>query len=134
MPNQTGEGSVPALNPALKDALTALAFDDILQDIDNEQAPIWAQASKMDHYWRGNQHLVLDPSGGGVEWVPVGQSSRLRYNRSTGSEATRTYNYVLNLFRGDGRKFIGVVGQRATDPSLAAFASGAAVPVVAMAK
>ena len=92
---------------SLRTALKKLVFDDVLKDIDQDQSAILSQASKMDLYWRGKQHLVLDSSGGAVQWVPADDQTRLQYNKSTGNEAQRTYNYVMNIYRGDGKKFIG---------------------------
>ena len=83
----------------------------IFPEINATRSATISGVEKRNHYWRGNQHLVLEGGGSSYRWVPVQESSRLR--DMLDSENTRVYDYTINHYKGDGSKFIAVIGQRA---------------------
>ncbi len=83
----------------------------IFPQINEDRPAVIAGAEKRDHYWRGNQHLVMEGGGGSYRWVPVQESRKVR--DLADAENSRIYDYTINHYRGDGNKFIAVIGQRA---------------------
>ncbi len=84
----------------------------IREDIpaDTEPERIWAlrQAQKADFYWRGIQYISPKFSEGGlINYSSIG--SPITGNSNQDSD---TYDYVINIFRGYGRKFVAVLGSR----------------------
>lgn len=107
-PANTQEGQ--SMSPdQLKEVLKGLVQEHVCADVDREKIYQYSEARKNELYYRGNQYLYPVLLGGAtVDWSTTGT---LDY---TNSEAEREaqYDYVLNVIRGDGRKFIAVLGQR----------------------
>lgn len=84
------------------------------QAIDREKVFQYAIVRRNDFYYRGNQNLVPTFAGNGsgqiIDFRPVNNQTQL----FSGSAANKSpiYDYVINNFRGDMRKFVGVLGQK----------------------
>jgi hypothetical protein len=78
--------------------------------IDKEKIQQFAVCRQMDFYYRGNQHLIPTFSGNGevVDFKPINGSMTNTANQ----RQQVIYDYVINNFRGDMRKFVGVLGQK----------------------
>lgn len=101
----------PQIDPALKVALEKLVEEQIVTPSDPDYIATISNAVKMTEYWKGNQYLVLQKGKDGqLDWVPVGGSMRLQADVKNKDQ--RLYDYHMNVFRGDGSKFIAVIGQR----------------------
>src|SRR5579863_9231681 len=93
------------LQPALKDVLK----EDIRGDVERDKIWQYSQARKHDLYWKGDQYLVPNYADGGliVDYSPV--SGNVKFNEAD-SQAS-LYDYVVNDFRGYGRKFVALLQQ-----------------------
>lgn len=78
--------------------------------IDREKIQQYAICRELDFYYRGVQYLVptLNGSGDVVDYKPVASQMPL----ANGKQQEVVYDYVVNNFRGDMRKFVGVLGQK----------------------
>lgn len=94
-----------------KDSLSKLIKEDVSQDVEPEKLWQYRQASKNDLYWRSLQYVSPHLFENGVSaFSSVG--SPIAGSGSEG-QATGLYDYVSNIYRGYGRKFVGAVGLRA---------------------
>ncbi len=92
----------------LKQDLTGLITQDVRGDVDREKVYQYAQARRLELYDRGKQYLAPQMIDNQVaDWSPVGT---IRYQDQG---ANGRYDHVINLLRGDKRKFVAVLGQRA---------------------
>lgn len=84
------------------------------QAVDKEKVYQYATVRRNDFYYRGNQNLVPTFAGTGgdiVDYKPVSQGgTQLASGKPTNKSPI--YDYVINNFRGDMRKFVGVLGQK----------------------
>jgi hypothetical protein len=94
---------------ALKPDLTNMVKLDVRGDADPEKTYQYNQARRFEYYDRGHQYLAPQMVDGQIaDWTPIGT---VRYTDR--GATTGRYDYVLNLMRGDKRKFVAVLGQRA---------------------
>ena len=102
-----------ALDPdqqRLFECAKSLVEEHVVLDVDREKIFQYMEARKSEAYYRGIQYIYPVLVGGMVtDWNPV--SGGLDYNQ-TPEEREAQYDYCLNVIRGDGRKFIAVLGQR----------------------
>lgn len=91
----------------LSDSLKTLITSDVRGDVEREKMYQYALARKHELYWRGDQFLIPMVSEGGliVDWSPI--TGNVRYNDADAQ--TSLYDYVVNDFRGYGRKFCAVL-------------------------
>lgn len=92
-----------------KAPLEALVSTHIRDDVDREKVYQYSQARKFERYWRGDQYLSPVLSQDGLSVVDWGVSGTVKSN---GKSTKNQYGYSMNQIRGDGRKFIAVLGQR----------------------
>jgi hypothetical protein len=94
--------------------LKALVDKNCRDAIDREKIFQYAVCRRNDFYYRGNQHLVPTFSGNGevVDFKPVNSQMLLASNQQNAKQRV-IYDYVINNFRGDLRKLVGVLGQKA---------------------
>lgn len=104
------DGEQVQLTPALlKEVLKGVIDENVTAVIEREKIYAYQVARKNELYWRGSAYLYPVLLGGNIaDWSPVGD---LNYTLSE-DEREHAYDYVLNIIRGDGRKFIAVLGQR----------------------
>lgn len=95
--------------------LKSLVQEHILQVVDSSRQLLLLTALRNELYWAGKQYLSFKSLGtsagdGGVTLQPVnvpgGRQSEGQINPQ------KTLSYTFNITRGDGQKFIAVVGQR----------------------
>lgn len=118
-PPMIGRGQAPdpaAAQPAaptldtLKKNIKDLISNEILLETDREKVYQYAEARKNELYFRGQQYLYPVMRGGLIaDWNST--SGTVEYGR-TPAERDAQYDYVLNIIRGDGLKFVAVLGQR----------------------
>src|SRR5579859_1417202 len=92
----------------LKSDVEKILREDIPPDTEPEK--IWAlrQAQKADFYWRAIQNISPKwTDGGQIAYSAIGSP----ISNTKGKDAY-VYDYVINIFRGYGRKFVAVLGQR----------------------
>lgn len=94
----------------IKKQLKDLVTDHVQLDVDREKVYQYAEARKAELYYRGQQYLYPVIRNGSIaDWQsPTGS---LESPRTPGDQDPQ-YDYVLNIIRGDGNKFIAVLGQR----------------------
>jgi hypothetical protein len=94
----------------LQDAKTAverLVSEHVKGDIEKEKVYQYSEARRHESYWRGLQYLKpVVRDGVVVDYTPSGV-----VNPGT-NQVQDQYNTVVNVIRGDGRKFVAVLGQR----------------------
>jgi hypothetical protein len=94
---------------ALQESLLKLVQSDVRSDVDREKVYQYSQARRFELYDRGKQYLVPQMVDNQVaDWVPVGNT---RYDKQNVSKGR--YDNVVNRLRGDRKKFVAVLGQRA---------------------
>jgi hypothetical protein len=95
------------------DYLKRLTDKQIRDGVDREKVFQYAIVRRNDFYYRGNQHLAPTFTGSGelIDFKPINNQMLLK-NSSTPSANSVIYDYVINHFRGDLRKFVGVLGQK----------------------
>lgn len=103
--------TAPTMDQAqLKALLKGIIDDNVLQDIEREKLYSYQEARKNELYWRGSQYLYPILTGGiTADWSTTTGNPTYGLNED---ERDQQYDYVLNVIRGDGRKFIAVLGQR----------------------
>lgn len=106
---QTSEDVVKKYGTQLK----ALVDKRCRDAVDREKIFQYAIIRRNDFYFRGNQHLAPSFSGNGelVDFKPINNQTQLVSNANGGKNSV-AYDYVINNFRGDLRKFVGVLGQK----------------------
>lgn len=113
----TSLGPVPAppskedLLAIFKEAIGKICREEIPQDVEPEKLWQYRMAAKNDLYWRALQYVSPNLFEGGLAafssvGAPIASTEPER-------SSTGLYDYVQNIFRGYGRKFIGAVGLRA---------------------
>jgi hypothetical protein len=95
------------------DQLKAMIDKRCRDAVDREKIFQYAVVRRNDFYYRGNQHLAPTFSGSGelVDFKPINGQTQMVSNQGGGKNAV-VYDYVINNFRGDLRKFVGVLGQK----------------------
>jgi hypothetical protein len=93
----------------LKDDLMNLVASDVRGDIDVEKVYQYAQAKKNVLYDKGRQYLVPQMVSGQIaDWTPLGNTKYSDQSTTRGR-----YDNVINRLRGDRKKFVAILGQRA---------------------
>jgi len=94
-------------------AFNALIMQHVRQESDREQTRVYAKIRRNNLYYRGLQFLTLVRGDDGVtvDYRPV-QGGMEPFSRSA-TERDEMYDNILPLFRGDVRKWCGVLGVRA---------------------
>ena len=98
----------PQLLEFLRKPLEDLFKRDVQSEVDTEKAQQYANARRNDLYYAGKQYLwpMFDATGRITDWTSSGRNLR-------GFPAqTRTYDYNLNYYRGDGDKAIAILAQK----------------------
>jgi hypothetical protein len=93
----------------LRPGIDTLVTTNIHQDVDREKIVQYANARRNDLYYAGKQYIFPTFSAGGSQVVDYTSTGNLV--TSAGTQG-RTYDYVLNYFRGDGDKAIAVLSQK----------------------
>ncbi len=89
--------------------LKTLIDDNVNGDVDREKVYQYSKARKNELYWRGKQYVYPVLIGSDVaDWS---SSGTIAYNANP-DERKNQYDYTINIIRGDGRKFVAVLGQR----------------------
>ena len=89
--------------------LKSLVDDHITMAVDAEKRQQYAEARRNQAYWTANQYVV----------PTMFDNQIVDYRSATGEQkfgqtsAVGAYDYVRNQIRGDGRKFVAVLGNRA---------------------
>lgn len=107
---QPATAPAPPSPEAIQQALKSLVDDSVKNHIEVEKVYQYAQVRKTELYWRGNQYVYPILLGGNV--VDYTSTGDLQYNM-TPDEMDTLYDYVFNVIRGDGMKFVAVLGQQA---------------------
>jgi hypothetical protein len=89
-----------------KAELLQLVKSDIDEDVDPEKAFQLLQVRKCHLYYDGKQYLTFERNGEFFDFTTVGSPI------SSQGEEEEAYDYILNIVKGDGRKFVSVVGNR----------------------
>lgn len=113
----SGSGDSPATDApvtpsadAIKKYLSDLVTTEIVLDVDKEKIYQYSEARKNELYWRGQQYLFPVMVGGQVaDWSST--SGTIEYGKPPGERGSQ-YDYSMNVIRGDGQKFVAVLGQR----------------------
>jgi hypothetical protein len=93
----------------LKGDLAGLVTSDVRGDVDVEKTYQYAQARRNELYMRGKQYLAPVMVNSEIaDYSPVGT---VKYGAQQGNSGR--YDHTINILRGDGRKFVAVLGQRA---------------------
>lgn len=94
--------------------LKDLVEKNCLAVVDREKIAQTSICRRNDFYFRGIQHLVPQYGGGGeiTDYKPLNGQMLLASN-SGNQGRDSIYDYVINNFRGDVRKFVGVLGNKA---------------------
>lgn len=95
----------------------------VVLEVETEKQIQYAELRRAFLYWDGKQHLVPEVRGGViVDWqalLPPGVSPR-RDSSDNELEARGRYDTVVNEVKGDGNKFIAVLGSRSPNPKAVA--------------
>jgi hypothetical protein len=94
---------------ALKETVGDIVKNDISGDVEPEKLWQFRMARKNDLYWRQLQYVSPHLFEGGLADFSAIGSPLAGKDSDTGSGL---YDYVQNIYRGYGRKFIAVLGQR----------------------
>jgi len=98
-----------ALKEALKDLIDTHcgigSVDQNAQKLDQ-----YHEIRRNELYYQGEQYLVRKVTGNGTEYVPLRIASDGTPTSGTG---TSSDEYVVNIYKGDVRKFVAVLGQKA---------------------
>jgi hypothetical protein len=95
----------------LRSGVETLVTTNIHQDVDREKIIQYANARRNDLYYSGKQYIDPMYGGSGNSQV-VDYSSTGNLIANPGGLQGRTYDYVLNYYRGDGDKAIAVLSQK----------------------
>lgn len=98
----------PELTPLLPE-LKSLVTRHVVNAIDYEKRHQYAEARRNQAYYTSNQYVVPVVQGQTiVDWRAP--SGNLRFSET---QTENAYDYVRNQIRGDGKKLVAVLGQRA---------------------
>lgn len=92
--------------------LRQLVMEHILTIVDTARQFTLVCGLRNELYWRGKQYLTFRPIEGGVGVTPISYPVPSPADEDT-RDPSREIAYTFNITRGDGQKFIAVVGQRA---------------------
>jgi len=105
---------------ALKQALKTLVDDHCgIGSVDQNAQKLdqYYEIRRNELYYQGEQYLVKKATTGGTEYVPL----RIATDGSPNSSvAASSDEYVVNIYKGDVRKFVAVLGQKAPTVNAAA--------------
>ncbi len=93
----------------VKEDLLALTKRDVDEDVDPEKTMQLFQVRKCHLYYQGKQYLTFQLKDGNLEFTTAVGTPTGDNPEDDGQEA---YDYILNIVKGDGRKFVAVVGNR----------------------
>ncbi len=94
----------------LKEDLAKLVQGDVRGDVDPEKIYQYSQARRFELYDRGKQYLVPTVVGNQIaDWSPLTGTLKSGVSNEGGSGR---YDHVINVLRGDKKKFNAVLGQR----------------------
>lgn len=110
-PALTKEQLIKKLSDPLKQAIQS----NISGDYDTDKVQQYANASRNQLMYRGFQHLGRVQGADGIaSFQAIGGGAGAGAGTAAGyGQDTGAYSYTNNIFRGNGRKFIAVIGQRA---------------------
>lgn len=95
----------------------------VVLEVETEKQIQYAELRRAFLYWDGKQYLIPEVRGGViVDWqalLPPGVSPR-RDSSDMEFEARGRYDTVVNEVKGDGNKFIAVLGNRSPNPKAVA--------------
>lgn len=95
---------------ALKEDLSKLVQQDVRGDVDPEKVYQYSQARRFELYDRGKQYLVPTVVNNQIaDWSPLTGTLKSGVANEGGSGR---YDHVVNVLRGDKKKFNAVLGQR----------------------
>jgi hypothetical protein len=93
-------------------ALTSLIQTKVRAESDPEQAKVFARIRRNNLYYRGMQYLSMTRlPDGSVDYRPVSGGSMTPFSPAQNTQ-DEMYDNILPLFRGDVRKWCGVLGVR----------------------
>ena len=93
--------------------LKQLVTEHILQVVDSSRQMLLLTSLRNELYWAGKQYLTFKSLDNGVSGVTLQPISVPGGRQSEGQiNPQKTLSYTFNITRGDGQKFIAVVGQR----------------------
>lgn len=92
----------------VKEDLLALVKRDVDEDVDPEKTIQLFQVRKCHLYYQGKQYLTFQLNGDTLDFTsavgtPIADKAE---------DQEEAYDYILNIVKGDGRKFVAVVGNR----------------------
>lgn len=92
---------------SLKGELQKLITADIRGDVDREKMFLYSAIRKHEFYWRGDQNIAPQFTGGSTfDWSRVSGNGNVKYSSA---DEGAIDDYVVNDFRGYGRKFCAVL-------------------------
>ena len=96
-------------------ALRGMIDSKIRAESDKEQSEVYAKIRRNNLYYRGFQYLqMVRGQNGMVDYKPVDNSGQMDvFSPRAGQDNNPMYDNTLALFRGDVRKWCGVLGVRA---------------------
>lgn len=116
---------MPQLPPAsviieqLQGELQAFLHRHVVLEVDTEKQIQYAELRRAFLYWDGKQYLVPEVRGGMiVDWqalLPPGMTPR-RDPIELDYDSRGRYDTIVNQVKGDGNKFIAVLGNRSPNP------------------
>ncbi len=110
-PLAEGQEQLPPeqLLSVLQDPLLKLAKEHVDADVDPEKIQQFLKARKAYYYYDGKQNLAYHFFGDAIDYMPVGSP----VHSANQDEEEGFYDYIMNIVKGDGRKFAAVIGNRA---------------------
>jgi len=91
----------------------------VVMDVETEKQIQYTELRRMFLYWDGKQYLVPEVRGGMVvDWqaiLPPGMTPR-RDAQDQDYDSRGRYDTIINVVKGDGNKFIAVLGNRSPNP------------------
>lgn len=105
--DQNQEFSASEILQMMREDLLQLVKRDVDEDVDPEKSFQLLQVRKCHLYYDGKQYLTYERDGEFFDFTSSG--TPIAGNADDSQEA---YDYILNIVKGDGRKFVAVVGNR----------------------
>jgi hypothetical protein len=109
LPNNNNNGLLS--NEAAVSKLKNIVLSHIDSSVDAEKTEQYYEIRRNELYYDGQQYAVPGiTSSGYVDYLPSGGASNLSPSSSQDSDSLETD--VTNIFKGDARKFVSLIGQR----------------------
>lgn len=94
-----------------KGDLLGLVKHDVDEDVDPEKTMQLFQVRKCHLYYQGKQYLTFQLQGDYLDFTSA-VGTPIAGSAQYDEEGDEAYDYIVNIVKGDGRKFVAVVGNR----------------------